>query len=598
MSEEHLRRPSDTDEGSQRSRGEGHSNNKGRTYAEYAENDVDAEEAELEGKVLPLLSAKRKGGAGGTPGKSRKTEIGRINEEFKRRKKAVNVAVVNDERLTRIPRNVEERYLGHVNYTGPRLRRPGSEDVHDIELFLLPKFTIDHHYATIEVRVPAFFLSCKRNVAARLSAVWGTDIYADDSDMVAMLIHSGWYRPFDSTGVNYTGAAFPNAVDIVPPKVEPGKTEGELVEAQLSPSTATKIPDQLKDGAKAADVRLIPPAVVTPIVGKADPKDGLADHDIFVTLRVLPRLVKYAGSLRNGVESRGWGSAHDGESVRIEKVVAVEKGMVSKHGRKSAAKQWSAMAKVIGKTKPGSKEADGSALHAGWGEAEPAKGAGPVTVVFSDDGEACIKYGQRFLLDWPPYLRAKCEKAAVKKVIGKETPAEPTKPSDPAVITYIDTFEDSELLNAQKWPYWRLGLSKGSLIMEDGKRHRYELALAEVHSSNPPPTEKAFSETSTRSEPRYRLARRNSRLNPLRRSSLERKQAREPRAVDAPDIIASALKAEDIDWTDKGLALASGETVNVARFFWMTNSKPATKSAQDADVKGLGIKPAEEKQPS
>ena len=70
------------------------------------------------------------------------------------------------------------------------------------------------------------------------------------------------------------------------------------------------------------------------IKGKLDPYDNLPDHDLCVYLRILPRLVNYNGSLRRGLTSKGWGSGHDGESLRVEKVVKIQKGYSYRHGRK------------------------------------------------------------------------------------------------------------------------------------------------------------------------------------------------------------------------------------------------------------------------
>ncbi len=80
---------------------------------------------------------------------------------------------------------------GHVIYTGAK-SRSGHNRAVDLELFLCPTFTPKHHFASIEVRIPAEFLSYRGNVAVRKSALWGTDIYTDDSDVVAS--NSSYYN--------------------------------------------------------------------------------------------------------------------------------------------------------------------------------------------------------------------------------------------------------------------------------------------------------------------------------------------------------------------------------------------------------------------
>ena len=66
----------------------------------------------------------------------------------------------------------------------------------------------------------------------------------------------------------------------------------------------------------------------------------LPDHDLHVTCRVLPRLIRYQGSLNHHISSRSWGSLHDGESITVLKVEKVERGSVLKQGRKVGAKAW------------------------------------------------------------------------------------------------------------------------------------------------------------------------------------------------------------------------------------------------------------------
>jgi hypothetical protein len=48
---------------------------------------------------------------------------------------------------------------------------------------------------------------------------------------------------------------------------------------------------------------------VVPVIAKADPNCSsatmlLPDHDLYVTLRILPKLVKYSGSTRYGLDSK------------------------------------------------------------------------------------------------------------------------------------------------------------------------------------------------------------------------------------------------------------------------------------------------------
>lgn len=56
----------------------------------------------------------------------------------------------------------------------------------------------------------------------------------------------------------------------------------------------------------------------------------IPDHDLKVTVRVLPRLQSYTGSIRHRIKSRDW-KKHDGMSLYVNKV---EKIKVNKRNKK------------------------------------------------------------------------------------------------------------------------------------------------------------------------------------------------------------------------------------------------------------------------
>ncbi|KND00009.1 uncharacterized protein SPPG_04356 [Spizellomyces punctatus DAOM BR117] len=496
----------------------------------------------------------------------RKADMEKAKEEAKRKRKPGDVAVVNDERLIKLPKNVEERFLGHVNYTGPRVKVPGSIRVEDIELFLLPQFTSEHHYSTIEVRIPAHLLTFKNNVAVRRSAVWGTDVYADDSDVVGMIIHSGWYKPIDSPVTKTV-----RALGLTTERREP---ETQIKQEPLSPNDEDKNGQQVsttvEDSAtqssvppETATVRVLPQPPPEPITGKVDPRDGLPDHDLHVTLRILPRLVKYSGSSRNGIESRGWGGLHDGESVRIENVVLADKGTVGRKGRKTGAKGWSAMARIVARELIAMEQGDDDGEGDwGWGTKEPAEGFGTVTFVFSDfDGEACLKYSPKLLIDWPPYLRdlfwdsETCLQRAREK--GKHY-ADGTESASQRAQEIVQRrvevqerkaeFTGEELRRMRDWPYWRIRMLKDTLFLEDGYGKRYELSRRKEGDSQ--------AELYQLTECKGGLGRPTQPSPP------------------APAVHAENLGWQDLEWTEAGVAFANGERVAVARFFWRRQDRP------------------------
>jgi len=81
--------------------------------------------------------------------------------------------------------NIYILIIGFYLYHGPKSVNPNSDKPEDLELFILPAFTSEHYYSTIAVRIPAEYLLHSTNLALQNSALWGTEIYSDDSDIVA-----------------------------------------------------------------------------------------------------------------------------------------------------------------------------------------------------------------------------------------------------------------------------------------------------------------------------------------------------------------------------------------------------------------------------
>lgn len=99
--------------------------------------------------------------------------------------------------------------------------------------------------------------------------VWGTEVYTDDSDLIGVLVHSGW---------------------LIPSTLSPGvdnASEGEESKRKRSQSST-------------------------------------GGQGLLVALRVVGRLVRFVGTDKHGVKSRGWGNGHDGASMAVEGVAKVE----------------------------------------------------------------------------------------------------------------------------------------------------------------------------------------------------------------------------------------------------------------------------------
>lgn len=132
--------------------------------------------------------------------------------------------------------------------------------------------------------------------------VWGTDVYTDDSDVVAMCLHSGRIKG-------------PQLGD-VPSWVPPGK--------------AVKAWRKMTKEMNEKDVYETPSASTVEQVNYSNPKvHSSPTCDLSVLLRVAPKLIAYKGSQRGGVRSRSWGNTHDGVSLIVEDVLLKPPGYAS-----------------------------------------------------------------------------------------------------------------------------------------------------------------------------------------------------------------------------------------------------------------------------
>jgi hypothetical protein len=120
----------------------------------------------------------------------------------------------------------------------------------------------------------------RRDVTYR-RALWGTDVYTDDSDVLAAAIHSGWLQGAFAEDIGELGLSI------------------LLGDSCTLPSIDTEITERPETG----------PSIVP---------EGMELH---VTILILPTLERYASSIRHGIKSREWGGekkgGHDGLSFMI-----------------------------------------------------------------------------------------------------------------------------------------------------------------------------------------------------------------------------------------------------------------------------------------
>ncbi|KAK4155302.1 histone deacetylation protein Rxt3-domain-containing protein [Chaetomidium leptoderma] len=152
--------------------------------------------------------------------------------------------------------------------------------------------------------------AAREEITAR-RALWGTDVYTDDSDVIAACVHGGWFR-----------GEWPDDIDVSMLGLDECYVVSDLrglLHNGIADSTKnTRLPSL--HSTSAMTVLLEPP--------KTGPMLVPENRDLHVTLLILPRLEKYWSSTRFGVRSREFGgpvgdkehhqhAVHDGISFMI-----------------------------------------------------------------------------------------------------------------------------------------------------------------------------------------------------------------------------------------------------------------------------------------
>jgi hypothetical protein len=152
---------------------------------------------------------------------------------------------------------------------------------------------------TYTIKVPRIHLTPKsREEITRRRAVWGTDVYSDDSDIIAACIHQGWFcgKWHESVDIKYLG------LDLIDEGISMMEPETDTI--------ATGPDETLTD----------PPA--------KGPMAVPSNRDLHVEILILPALEKYSSTTRFGIKSREWGgkntTAHDGLSYMIKEIKWVD----------------------------------------------------------------------------------------------------------------------------------------------------------------------------------------------------------------------------------------------------------------------------------
>ncbi len=162
-------------------------------------------------------------------------------------------------------------------------------------------------------------------------ALWGTDIYTDDSDVIAACIHSGWIR-----------GEWPEDVDVHLLGLDEGFHVSDVREVK-----------NRRNGIKASDPTVLESGntIVLTEPPRGGPMAVPENRDLHATLLILPTLEKYASTTRFGIKSREFGgpigdgeegqqrTRHDGISFMITEIRWVTNGGVSQNRLRGKARR-------------------------------------------------------------------------------------------------------------------------------------------------------------------------------------------------------------------------------------------------------------------
>lgn len=199
--------------------------------------------------------------------------------------------IIHSQALVDQYKNLPRHHLGNELYEPKIELPPFATSSHTDDKFgyfscYKPKkeFTEKDFNCTYTIRVPREYLTpASREKICIDRNIHGAGIYTDDSDPIAVLIHSGWIRGEWGQEVDTS------LMDLPPAPPEDQELDEEMLDKPPIP--------------------VIPPE----------------DMDLHITLLVLPKLQEYKGAVCFGIKSRDWGD-HDGFSWTLLKMRWVDEG--------------------------------------------------------------------------------------------------------------------------------------------------------------------------------------------------------------------------------------------------------------------------------
>lgn len=207
--------------------------------------------------------------------------------------------------------NKPRKHLGSQLYTTEVSKPPATTTPVDARIKFSSKMKpipvfLGQENCTFTVRVPRYYLTPSAPGSDRVSSLeeickhrqlWGTDIYTDDSDVVAAAVHSGWVK-------GDFGEYNEDLHEVCDNSSERDGGEEVPLSLEARPQRPVKVPP---------------------------------GHDAHITLLILPPLQSYAATNQHHVLSRDWKETHDGMSYMIHSIDFVDEGASSRFVERSGA---------------------------------------------------------------------------------------------------------------------------------------------------------------------------------------------------------------------------------------------------------------------
>jgi len=223
--------------------------------------------------------------------------------------------------------SLPQYHLGSMVYN-PSGNSNASSKGYSTTHSMLPRFE-GRGNCIFQIRIPRRYLyERQRAEVCKRRWLWGSDVYTDDSDILAVLVHLGKIPPVLPDGVE------PELVLAA----QPGVMEDRDKEVGRRGNKAAGKGKSMVNGSSGTGVLAttsMDKINGVPPVGANSTSSGYLNinKDIIVDILILPPLEKYSSTVRNAIKSRSWTKQHDGMSYMVSEVKTAEPGEAEGRGK-------------------------------------------------------------------------------------------------------------------------------------------------------------------------------------------------------------------------------------------------------------------------